>query len=86
MTIYDDWKVIGCGWEGDCEVEVITPSFYVEGDPEKGRLLFPDDIEGFVPERGHEYVLLARRFRLGSDLFNSEYELISIISDKTTEP
>ena len=86
MTVHDDWAFVG--WyhpvDGD-EKELYAPSVSVGDGEKKERLLLADEIEGFVPVRGHEYRLLVKRIYLADDPSSHHYEMVRMLDDKPSE-
>ena len=83
ITIFDDWRKVGELYPVNGPKEdVITPRISVEGAPDDNLMLDIDEIDGFIPKRGHEYVLLARRFRLKSWESYRLLEFLSLVSEK----
>ena len=82
LIVHDDWKLTGHMFKTDGSIEhIYTPRVDVEGGEEDILLTVVDEIEGFVPQRGHNYRLRTRRFQLNRDRFYKRYELLKIIDD-----
>ena len=86
MHVYDEWTKVGVMYSNDNEEgeDVVTPRISIDGETTEVQLYLPDEINNFLPQRGHEYELLVRRFRLKTHLNSShyvKYELIRIICD-----
>ena len=80
MTVFDDWAKVGTLFPiGGEPVDVICPRVHIDGEAEDSRLMTPDEIKGFLPERGQEYRLLVRRFSYRSDPFYRLFELIEVL-------
>ena len=85
MTVLDDWENVGSMSEENCPVDLYAPLLSVPGEKPE-RMMFDWDINGFKPERGHEYKLRVRRcyFTNGIRLITHQYDLIEVISDRET--
>lgn len=85
MTVYDDWEHTATTWDDDDnEIIICSPLTSVKGE-EPMRLLFPEDIEGFTPVRGHQYLIQVRRFYWYENRSHYRYELLKVLEDKTTK-
>ena len=83
FVVYDDWDKVGRRWtEERGDEDIFSPLISMAGE-EPDRLLSEDEIDGFIPERGHEYKLLVRRFYYARNPVYHKYELIEILEDKT---
>ena len=81
MTVHDDWKQTGTTWDKEGKETIISaPLISVKGE-EPMRLMFPEDIEGLTPIRGHEYHIQVRRFYWHNDPCNYRYELLKVLED-----
>lgn len=82
MSIHDDWRDVGTLISDGEETPVFTPKVVIENENVDTVLFSPDEINGFIPLRGHYYQLRVRRFRCNSAPFYCRYELIEVISDQ----
>lgn len=85
LNIHSDWELRGRNSTMDGWEDIYYPRTNIEGGAENIPMLFPETIEGFFPERDHEYRLRARRFSINQDLFFSLYEPLEVLSDKAVE-
>ena len=86
MTVHDDWAVVGWYHPVDGgEKALYAPSVSVGDEEKRERLLIADEIEGFVPVRGHEYRLLVKRIYLADDPSYHHYELVRMLDDIPSE-
>lgn len=84
MTVLDDWEKVGCkSTENDGWVDIYAPLISVHGKTE--RLLGDDEIEGLKLQRGHEYIIKARRIFITKEPFYHDYKMLALISDKPTQ-
>ena len=85
LIVHDDWKETGnIMYPEGTGGPIYTPRVDVEGGEENILMIFKEDIEGFVPERGHSYKLRVRRFRIIREPSFNQYELLERLSDKST--
>ena len=66
------------------DIDIYAPLTAVKGE-EPLRLWFPEDIEGFTPVRGHQYLIQVRRFYWYENRSHYRYELLKVLEDKTTK-
>lgn len=82
LIVYDDWRLTGHMFMTDgSEEPIYAPRVDVEGSEKDILLTTKDEIEGFIPQRGHNYRLRARRFQLIRDRFYKRYELLKVLDD-----
>ncbi len=82
LIVHDDWRRTGHMFNTDgTEEDIYTPRVDVEGGEQDILMIFKDDIDGFVPERGHSYRLRVRRFQIIREPFHNRYELLEILYD-----
>lgn len=81
VFILDDWAETGCTFDDNGPVSIYAPLMLVYGEKKTERLFQLTDIDGFSPERGHEYQLKIRRFFLTNNPFYHYYELIKLIKE-----
>ena len=84
MTVFDDWEVVGyMGTKDQDDVEVYAPLISVNGETD--RLLREDEIKGFKPLPGHEYIIKVRRIFITKEPFYHYYKMLDLISDNPTQ-
>ncbi|MBQ6953192.1 MAG: hypothetical protein IJP81_04715 [Bacteroidales bacterium] len=81
VAILDDWAITGGITDNNGPVDFYAPLMIVKGESKPERLFEATDIDGFTPERSHEYQLLIRRFYLTNNPFYHQYELLKVIND-----
>lgn len=82
LLVHDDWRCTGHMFNTDgTEEDIYTPRVDVEGGEQDILLVLKDDIDGFVPERGHSYRLRVRRFQVTREPSYNRYELLEILND-----
>lgn len=84
VRVLDEWKRVGAAVCDGKESDISVPCLVAEGETAPMEMSDEEDIEGFIPERGHEYLLRVRRIFLTEDPFFHHYELMELISDKLT--
>lgn len=85
VKVMNDWRYAGTSMYKDSIREIYVPCLEVEGETSPMKMLDEDDIVGFIPERGHEYLLKVRRIFITKEPFYHHYELLEIIEDKLTK-
>ena len=80
---YKAGKPVGDGITVD-EVKVFAPSMVIEGETSPMEMVDQKGIDGFTPEKGHEYILKVLRIFITRDPYFHYYILLEIIEDKLT--
>ena len=84
LVFHDDWRKVGrCDYADGRSQDIILPRVDVEGGEKDIFLdaINPEDIiDGFIPERGHNYRVKVRRISIDHSDLNSKYELLEVLS------
>ena len=82
LLVHDDWRCTGHMFNTDgTEEDIYAPRVDVEGGEQDILMILKDEIDGFVPERGHSYRLRVRRFQVTREPSHNRYELLEILND-----
>ncbi len=81
LTVSSEWKCVGNMITEDGTKDLYAPTVDVENGERDIQILFPDEIKGFLPVRGHSYRIKARRFQVIPAPDYCRYELLEVLSD-----
>lgn len=81
---YKAGKPVGNGITVD-EVKVHAPRMVIEGETTPMEMVDQEGIDGFTPEKGHEYLLKVQRIFITRDPYFHYYVLLDILEDNLAQ-